>query len=106
MDGNDQVAISYYFQHHLRRVGLGEEFVADGNGKVLALLQQYPDIIGDMVFALGHTHVSHIDSKSVVPALTRKSRALAKLRSSHIAQKDIEPKLLLALGLGALEVSS
>ena len=72
---------------------------------MLSLLQQYPDFIGDIVYAIGHTHVSHIDRKSLVPALTRKSRALAKLRGNDDTHMDLEPKLLLVLGIGALEVS-
>ncbi|CAK7210058.1 hypothetical protein SBRCBS47491_000642 [Sporothrix bragantina] len=104
IDHDDRLALRCYFQNHLRRVGLGEEFVNDGNRKVVTLLQQYPEILGDVVVAIGHTLVARSSGTSVVPALTRKSRALARLRNSQTTNMDIEPQLLLILCIGALEL--
>jgi hypothetical protein len=106
IDKDDELAINAYFQCHLRQLGMGEEFVDESNGKVLHLLQKYPDSIGDILFAIGYSHMSQLHSTSIVPTLTRKSRTLARLRSYEDVVNDIEPILMLAIGLSALAVST
>ncbi|KAH8885472.1 hypothetical protein GQ53DRAFT_810163, partial [Thozetella sp. PMI_491] len=103
-DKNDQAAINTYFQCHLRQLGLGEEFVFESNGNVMLLLQQHPATTGDVLSAIGYMHLSQTSPASVTPALSKKSRLLATLRATEVSGNEIEPILLLALGLCALEL--
>lgn len=88
----------------MRQISMGEEFVEYDNRQVSMVLHKYPEILGDILHAIGQTYLHRTGNGSLVPVLDRRARVLARLRTTKNPIYNLESMLLMVCGLCALEL--
>ncbi|GAD97581.1 predicted protein [Paecilomyces variotii No. 5] len=99
---DDQQAINIYFSRHPFELLIGPEFVDEMNALTLTIFQVYPEAIGSTLSAIGQTYVDIHQTGSSVSFLSKRARALAKLRD--ITSNEAEQLISVVLGLAAIEL--
>lgn len=103
---NDELVINVYFNRHPADMVMSQEgeFMHEMNANALLVLNQDPQAVSDTLCCIGHLYLQRSGHGSIVPALDRKGRALARLQKLTDLKHDLEQTVLLLLGLCAMDV--
>lgn len=101
---DDERTINIYFNRHPFELQIGPEFVDEMNALTLMILQEYPEAFGNTLSAIGQAYVDTDRTSSSVSFLSKRARALAKLRDIRDPAEELELLASVVLGLTAVEV--
>ncbi|EXJ92112.1 hypothetical protein A1O3_00662 [Capronia epimyces CBS 606.96] len=102
----DERIISVYFHRHPPDMVMNEEgdFMHEMNANALLLLNHDPQVVSDTLCCIGQVYIQQSSNGSMVPALDRKGRALARLQKLANLKHSLEQTVLLLLGLCAMDL--
>ncbi|KAF2812644.1 uncharacterized protein BDZ99DRAFT_270676 [Mytilinidion resinicola] len=103
----DRLGLCAYFDRHPHELVIGSEpeFVKDMNMHFLSVFQQNPEAMRDVLCGIGQVYLHRMgQSSSLVRALDKRAKTLARIRSRNEIPPNIEFVLAIILGICGLEL--
>ncbi|KAF2493261.1 hypothetical protein BU16DRAFT_75243 [Lophium mytilinum] len=103
----DRLGLCAYFDRHPHELVIGSEpeFVKDMNMHFLSVFQQNPEAMRDVLCGIGQVYLHRMgQSSSLVRALDKRAKTLARIRSRNEIPQNIELVLAIILGICGLEL--
>lgn len=102
---DDVELVSLYFKRHPFEQVISLDFVDEMNAVTWMVFQQSPMAVIDALCSIGSVYLGEDSQGALLPlAIARRGRTLATLRVKD-PSCELEQMLLMALSLGAMEVS-